>query len=190
MNQSHPSGRRFFVALLPPAEIQAQATAIKEYFRDRYNSKAALRSPPHVTLQPPFEWPMDDLAQVKTCLKAFAARSPQLVMTLSGFAAFAPRVIYIDVQRTPDLLALQTSLSQCVETELGIVDPKSKHRPFKPHLTVAFRDLKPASFRQAWPEFEHRPFEASFEVHHLTLLLHNGQCWTVYEEYELARPTQ
>ncbi|MFN6233029.1 MAG: 2'-5' RNA ligase family protein, partial [Microcystis sp.] len=54
MNQ--PQGSLFFIALLPPPEVQEIATKIKVEFAEIYNSRAALKSPPHVTLQPPFRW--------------------------------------------------------------------------------------------------------------------------------------
>ena len=58
------SNKRFFIALIPPKEVQEEATKIKEHFRDVYNSKAALKSPPHVTLQPPFEWDIEELPKL------------------------------------------------------------------------------------------------------------------------------
>ncbi|MTJ07719.1 2'-5' RNA ligase family protein [Anabaena sp. UHCC 0204] len=48
---------RFFIALLPPQHIQEYANSIKQYFADKYASRSAQKSPPHITLQPPFEWP-------------------------------------------------------------------------------------------------------------------------------------
>lgn len=180
-------GQRFFIALLPPPNVQAEATAIKEYFQTRYQSQGALRSPPHVTLQPPFEWAKDDLNRLSETLAAFALQQAPIPMTLSGFSAFPPRVIFIDVVKTPELLAVQSALMTYLETTLGIVDAQSKNRKFAPHLTVAFRDLKPGAFRQAWPEFESRPFHAQFVVPELTLLIHNGQRWQVDQNFPFSQ---
>ncbi len=177
--------RRFFVALLPPPSIQEYATQIKQEFCDRYSSKAALRSPPHITLQPPFEWAFDDIERVKHQLQMFASRNQSLPIQLSGFGAFPPRVIYIDVVRSSELLELQRNLMAHLEESLGIIHPVSKQRPFAPHVTVAFRDLKPASFRVAWPEFENRDLEFEFMASALTLLLHDGQRWTAYADFQL-----
>lgn len=175
--------QRFFIALLPPAEVQAEATAIKEYFQAQYQSQGALRSPPHVTLQPPFEWDKEDLSRLYEALAAFTLQQSPIPMTLSGFSAFPPRVIFIDVVKTPELMAVQPALMTHLEKTLGIVDARSKNRRFAPHLTVAFRDLKPGAFRQAWPEFENRPFHAQFLVFDLTLLIHDGQRWQVDQHF-------
>ncbi|MBD0335455.1 MAG: 2'-5' RNA ligase family protein [Cyanobacteria bacterium Co-bin13] len=174
---------RFFVALLPPKDVQAEATAVKTYFRDHYQSQAALRSPPHVTLQPPFEWAREDCDRLWQTLAAFAQQQPPVPMTLSGFSAFAPRVIFINVVKTPELMALQPALMNYLADTLSIVDARSRNRPFAPHLTVAFRDLKPGAFRRAWPEFEQRSFQAKFTVPELTLLIHDGQRWQIAQNF-------
>ena len=37
----------FFIALLPSVEAQAYANQVKQHFADMYQSKGALKSPPH-----------------------------------------------------------------------------------------------------------------------------------------------
>lgn len=175
--------QRFFIALLPPEPIRTCITEIQQYFCDRYHSKAALRSPPHITLQPPFEWPPATLPGLSAGLAAFAQKWAPIPITLRGFAAFPPRVIYIDVAPAPALMTLKPALATFMTEQFEIIDAKAKHRAFKPHLTVAFRDLKPGAFRKAWPEFEHQPLEFEFTAAALTLLQHNGRRWNTLEQY-------
>jgi 2'-5' RNA ligase len=183
------SKRRFFIALLPTLDIQDYANEIKQYFAETYNSRGAQKSPPHITLQPPFEWQLDAVPVLEQSLKAFANIQTPVPITLSGFGAFVPRVIYINALKTPELLALQKNLMEYVEASLGIVDKTSKTRPFAPHMTVAFRDLTKQNFRKAWPEFQNRPLEFQFMASHLTLLIHDGKRWNVSVEFPfLAQP--
>jgi 2'-5' RNA ligase len=65
---NRPQGSLFFIALLPPLEVQEIATKIKLEFAEIYNSRAALKSPPHVTLQPPFRWNLEQLPDLERCL--------------------------------------------------------------------------------------------------------------------------
>jgi len=181
--------RRFFIALLPPQPIQDYANEVKQYFAEHYASRAAQKSPPHITLQAPFEWSMDEIDTLKQRLSEFAIAQTPIPISLSGFSAFVPRVIYINVLRTPALLDLHQALLTHMEAALGIADPNAKQRPFAPHMTVAFRDLSKQNFRAAWPEFQHRSLEFEFVASHLTLLLHDGHCWNRYEDFPLASST-
>ena len=184
------SQRRFFIALLPPQEIQDYATDIKEYFAQNYNSRHALKSPPHITLQPPFEWSVDNVSVLEQTLSTFAQTQTSVPIILKGFAAFVPRVIYINVIKTPELMGLQSYLMAHLEESLGIVDPVSKTRPFAPHMTVAFKDLTKQNFRAAWPEFQRRELEFKFTASQLTLLIHDGNRWNVSAEFLfLAQPS-
>lgn len=176
---------RYFIALLPPQEIQDYVTAIKQQFSDRYHSRAAFKSPPHITLQPPFELRSANLPVLKQCLTTFANHQKPVPVNLSGFAAFPPRVIYINVLKTQELLILQTDLIAYLETTLEIVDPVSKSRSFSPHMTVAFRDLTRQNFKAAWLEFQQQELQFEFTANYLTLLLHDGKRWNVSDEFAL-----
>jgi 2'-5' RNA ligase len=176
-----PPKRLFFIALLPPVEIQEAVRAIQQDFADRFGSRAAQKSPPHITLQPPFYWNTESLPELEDCLQGFVRRRSPVPIQLSGFGAFAPRVIYVDVVSTPELMRLKQDFNRQVVAGLGgkLVGDQ---RPYVPHMTVAFRDLTRQNFRAAWPEFQAKPFEFGFIAQRQTLLIHNGQRWTVHTE--------
>jgi len=177
---------RFFIALLPPQEIQEDITDIKQYFAENYGSSGALKSPPHITLQPPFRWLADDIAKLEECLKEFAIAHHPVPIALSGFAAFPPRVIYANPLKTPELLDIQKDLMLYLETTLGITDTASKSRSFIPHMTVAFRDLTKENFKTAWAEFEKRSLNFEFTADRLTLLIHDGDRWNISREFPFS----
>ncbi len=169
---------RFFIALLPPVEIQDYANQIRQYFSDRYASRGAQNSPPHITLQPPFEWVNTNLSLLEESLEKFASNQKSVDIILNGYGAFAPRVIYINVIRSTQLLTLQADLMIYLKN-MGIVDKRATNRPFAPHMTVAFRDLTKQNFKTAWAEFEPRQLHFEFTASQLTLLLHDGKRWNV-----------
>ncbi|MEO0455249.1 MAG: 2'-5' RNA ligase family protein [Cyanobacteria bacterium P01_A01_bin.114] len=177
---------RFFIALVPPQPIQDYANQVKQYFAQRYNSRKALNSPPHITLQPPFDWPVARLPEICEGMALFAETQPDFGVAIAGFAAFPPQVIYMNVVHSAELAATKLALMDFMETRFGILNLKERNRPFKPHLTVAFRDLKPATFRQAWPEFQDKAVYFQFMARYLTLLQHNGQRWIIQSQYALA----
>jgi 2'-5' RNA ligase len=186
LNESE-NRRRFFVALMPPSDVQAQANEIKGVMRDRFLSKAAFRSPPHITLLAPFEWPVIDLPNLARSLAEFAASQPPVPIVLDGFGAFTPHVIYVNVVKGDRLMALQPKLLAHLEESVGLVSERDRNRSFVPHMTVAFRDLKPNMFRQAWSIFQHQEIHFDFTVHQLSLLVHDEQRWQVKENYNFAK---
>ena len=183
MNQSK---QRFFIALVPPDDIQERITEIKQYFADRYNSSRALHSPPHITLQPPFEWAAADVPKLEESLNAFSTKRLSIPVTLLGFAAFTPRVIYVDVVKSVELLELQKDLMSYAAENLGIVNSVSQTRPFVPHVTVAFSDLTEDNFQKAWLEFQERSIHFEFTASTLTLLLHDGSRWNISNQFPLS----
>ncbi len=170
----------YFIALLPPQEIQDYANGVKQLFAERYNSRHAQKSPPHITLQAPFEWDKESVTVLEQSLLNFANQRPCIPISLSGFAAFPPRVIYINVV---ELLTLQADLMNHMMRELGIVDLMAKQRPYSPHMTVAFKDLTKQNFKAAWPEFERKSVQFEFSANYLTLLIHDGGRWHVSAEF-------
>ncbi|WP_088243442.1 2'-5' RNA ligase family protein [Calothrix rhizosoleniae] len=175
----------FFIALLPPPHIQDYVNQIKQNFADDYGSSHAQKSPPHITLQPPFEWQDDNLTVLESCLQGFVVSKDVVPITLNGFGAFVPRVIYIHVEKSSELLALQIDLMAYVEKNLGIVDQVSKTRAFAPHMTVAFRDLSKQNFKAAWQKYQQRELYFEFIGAELTLLRHNKKRWHIQSQFSL-----
>lgn len=174
-----PQHPLWFIALLPPADLSQEITAIKQDFSDRYRSRAALKSPPHITLYPPFTWPETTIAQVRSTLASFAQTRSAFPIQLQGYGAFAPRVIYIHVEPTLALTQVHQDLLNVLDRSLQLRNARETQRPYRPHLTIAFRDLSRSSFEQAWPAYRDRPFQAEFLATHLTLLYHTRQRWMV-----------
>jgi 2'-5' RNA ligase len=176
--------QRFFIALLPPNPIQESIREIQYYFRDRYDSKAALKSPPHITIFPPFEWAEENLHQLQRELETFGKAQSPFQVNLSGFAAFPPRVIYVHVEPSDELQNLYLNICNLVQN-CGIENPHTS-RPFVPHITVGFRDLTLQKFEEAWQEFSDRPISFEFSVNSICLLKHDGNQWNVMQSYDLV----
>lgn len=174
----------FYLALLPPVEIQQQAKEIQQYFKEVYHSSGAFKSPPHITLQPPFDWEQEALPSLTQNLTEFAQGQSSLTITLDGFGCFRPRVIYLNVLKTPELLNLQKKLTTHLELTLNIEDLASKHRTFTPHLTIAYRDLTEDNFYLAWQEFETKKLFYNFQVSQLTLLINQDKRWHIHQQFD------
>ena len=175
-----PPPIRFFVAFLPPPEVDTYANDVIRELSDRYQTRTA-KAPPHITIQPPFEWPLERLPELTASLHRFAQGRSPVPITLDGFGAFRPRVLFINVLKAPELMALQAELMQHLEDTLNIVDEKNKRRGFSPHMTVASRNVSPAIFRSAWADLQPRTATFNFLCDRLTLLIYQGERWEVQD---------
>lgn len=177
---------RWFVALVPPEEILDRATAVIEDLTARYQTRTA-KAPPHITLVPPFELAVNAIGPVKAVLAAFARRQVSFGVTLDGFSAFPPRVLFIDVVRSPQLLQCKAELEDCLVQHCDL--PRDRHPQFNPHMTIAARKLDRAKFKTMWAELEPQPFDGAWKSHALTLLRYENQRWHVDQVFEFGRPT-
>lgn len=175
----------YFIAIVPPEPIYGEALALKNQFKDQYNSKAALNSPPHITLHMPFKWKESKEAELASSLETFAVKQKSFELKLTGFGAFEPRVIFIDVRKDEMLTDLQKRLKRFCKTELNLFNADYKEFAYHPHLTLAFRDLKKPEFYKAWEEFKERKFEATVNVVSITLLKHDGKEWKEFKNLSL-----
>jgi len=176
----------YFIAIIPPPPIYDKANALKNLFKDQYNSKASLNSPPHITLHMPFEWKEDRETLLIEKLSDFVNGLPKPRITITGFDCFRPRVIFLNVQKTPELAKLQKELQSFCKRTFQLFNAQYRDLPFHPHLTLAFRDLKKNAFEEAWKEFEKKEFSASFLTERIALLKHNEKTWEVFKEFSLA----
>ena len=170
----------YFMALIPPEPFRQLAWGWKTYFRDQYQSGASLNSPPHITLHMPFKLRSQRETELAEKLQQVADTFAPFLVELEGFGAFPPRVIFIEVIGSSELEALQQAVRRQMKLEFQVFNANYRDRPFHPHLTLAFRDLKKAQFRQAWAEFQDREVRYTWTASHLTLLKHDGHRWQVW----------
>jgi 2'-5' RNA ligase len=176
--------RLYFVAVIPNEEVSRQVHQIKLHVADQYNSKAALKSPPHITLYMPFRWNEKKEDRLVSTLSETASAYEPFPVYLKHFGAFKPRAIFVHVEESEPLASLQKDVIKAFKRQLNIFDKGFEERPFRPHLTVGFRDLKKPMFRKAWEEeFKEKEFEADFEAQQITLLKHNGKHWDLFRDF-------
>lgn len=177
---------QYFIAIIPPPPVYDKALQLKEHFRDTYQSKASLNSPPHVTLHMPFRWKEKKEKELVDSLTSFADGQSGFPLRLKNFSCFSPKVIFIDVETNSELNSLQHQLHKYCKEKLNLYNAHYKEQPFYPHITLAFRDLKKPNFEKAWEEFKDKEFTAEFSVEKITLLKHTGKLWQALHDFPLS----
>lgn len=177
----------YFIGIVPPSPLYEAVMEIKQYVYEQYESKGALKSPPHITLHMPFKWEEQKEEKLIGLLSEFVANCPvkPFELRLKNFACFEPRVIFIGVEKSEPLLILQQELKRFCKVKLNLFNATFKEHAYHPHLTVAFRDLKKTDFYKAWNEFKDKLFEGNFIVNEFVLLKHNGQVWEKFRSFPL-----
>ncbi len=120
-----------------------------------------------------------------TTLAGVAARHQPFALSLEDYNCFRPRVIYIDVKSTDGALQnLYLDLKGTWDKVLQITPDK---RPaYRPHMTVAFKDLSRRMFYGAWEQFSGERFHAHWQVTMVALLKHQTAGWVIDSEYPLG----
>jgi 2'-5' RNA ligase len=176
---------RYFIASVLPPPIAEAALQLKHYFADHYHSKASLNSPPHITLHMPFRWKNKRESELIEGMKTLSLQLSSSKVELNNFGCFAPRVIYIQVNPSASLTAMQRQIRQFCKKDLGLFNADYQDLPFHPHVTLAFRDLKKPMFAKAWEEFRAKTFIGEFPADRIALLKHDGKKWDVVREFLL-----
>lgn len=173
MKRSAPQARSLYLfALLPPEPIAAEIRGLQAIAAEKFASSEALSRPVHITLIPPFEaTPATDL-QLSDFVRAFASTRSAFEIILSGFGQFRGKVIYAHPVESNDLIQLQHALLMAFTAEFQDIVPRASHDRFRPHITVAYRDLAANRFVDAWEYFSGLGYEQRFNVEHLSLLRH------------------
>jgi len=178
--------RKYFLAWIPPEPLYTLALEEKKAIAARYNTTAALRSPPHITLHMPFLWKTKKEQDLITALLRFAAREVRVTIQFDGYGCFTPRTIFWNVVKSENVQSFHYRLQRFCRTELQLFHSTYRDLPFHPHLTLAFRDLKKPAFAEAWAAVASRPFGASFEADRFVLLRHEDRQWQVFHEFLVA----
>lgn len=168
----------YFIALVAPKEINDEVLKWKQYMKERFGCVVGLRSPAHITLIPPF-WMENTLEnELENVITGFSEQQISFEINLRNFSAFKPGVIYVDVLPNESLRKLHLQLQGFLLN--GRPFPiKQEDRPFRPHVTIATRDLHKKAFRDAWEIFKEKEYQVSWRASGISLLKHNQKNWDV-----------
>jgi len=174
----------YFIGIVPPASIQESIVKFKQEIRKLCGSKHAFNAPPHITLHMPFTLKAKKKQTLLDQLNTIKLQSQKETIRIKNFNCFRPRVIYAAVEPNESLDELQKQVAGQLR-KIQVFNSNYKDRPFVPHVTLAFRDLKKRDFNSVWSFFEHRQFEAPFTLTNFYLLQHLGKEWRIIESFEV-----
>lgn len=177
---------RFLIALIPPEPICEEITGFKKYCWEKYHSKGALSSPPHITLHMPFEWREEKTDVLNDTLQQVAKGHEDFIISLKNFSGFPPRVVFVNVESNKSLSSLQKDIVKHGKENLHLNNANYRDLPFHPHITLAFKDLKKENYEKAMRDFQTQKYERTFTAGKISLLRHNGERWEEMSAFGLC----
>ena len=138
---------KYFVGLLPPPAFEAQIKLLKQGIAAQFRVKYALQSPTHLTLKMPFRYKEAKEGELVAQFTSLLATQGPFLLQLTRIGHFGIRNIHQQVAPSKPLHHLQTTLLSFCKRSLHLVEELSD-RNFQPHVTLAYKDLKPANFEE------------------------------------------
>jgi 2'-5' RNA ligase len=168
---------KFGVVIFPSKKLQDLANS----YRKRYDPHYAL-IPPHLTLKYSFNANEEEATSLANQLREIAKHHSPLEIKAYKYSSFYPvnNVIYMKVDTTAELEALQTEINEKLDHE------KSEYA-FVPHITIG-QKLSNDEHSDVYGSLKMHSFEHEEIVDrfHLLYQLENGS-WTVYETFRLGK---
>ena len=165
----------FFFAIPLPEQLKSEIQVITEEISEKYQTRKALNSEPHITIIPPFWYPntkTDTLKNVITHVSKFTWDFP---IELDGYNTFPRNVLFIEVLMSEDLQLCHDQTYNCLPRDLFY---KIKRYPsYHPHITIAFKDIGNNEFAEAKREYLPLEFSRIFNFESIALYKHNGRSW-------------
>ena len=143
---------------------------------------------PHITLKAPFTFPGAHHEQILRWFENMQVTVPSFKQQLRDFGAFHNRrspVVFVKPVMNTSLDRLQKEVLINFGETYSHAHILQQELDFTPHMTIAYRDLQPNLFKEAWQEYETKKYAAGFDVNSFHLLQHNGKAWDIISTYNL-----
>lgn len=174
----------YFIAILPDNKTCKEIEVFKSDFANNFESRKATSVVTHITLKTPFKMSSSDHDDLVNWFGNLHIESGAFQIELKNFDAFHNKhspVIYVKPIMNLSLYTLQKELIRSFRVRYPKIKALDLGLKFKPHITVAYRDLSPAKFKEAWIMYQTKKYSAVFDVDCFHLLQHDGTRWNVIQ---------
>ena len=172
----------YYIALLPDDKLSQLCLEYKQQAQNLFQAQAALRSPAHITLIPPFNADERALNQITLILAHLATQQHELELQLKGWQHFGVRTIYLGFEA---YLALSSLKRQCHQ-QISRITKLRQEAEFIPHISIINRDLAEIDFNSAWEYFSSQSYPVLTKCTQLALLKHTPFGWQIHQCFNLV----
>ena len=177
MKQKYFIQQTHFIGVLLPKDLEETLENCRKYMNRTYGCKSGYGTPVHITLIPPFclqeDFSTEDL---KNGIEEYVLnRQLNFTASIENFNSFGDRTIFANVIQDENWTKLRDEILKGIFTACpGCI--KSDKKPFRPHATVANRDIPQGAIPDALKVLNELNLSEDFPVDKLiTLLFLNGR---------------
>lgn len=165
----------YFIALVPENPVQEEIMKFKEDARKMFDSSRSLNSPAHITIIPPFNLDSNLEARLAADIGSSMGKVGDFYIEINGFGHFGQKVIFVDVADNQFITDINKRLKKGLASYLSA--EQNHDNKFHPHITVAFKDLRPEVFIMAWKYFSAIDYQRVIKIDSVVLLRHENRIW-------------
>lgn len=177
----------YLLAILPPEDLSRQIHEIRVQCAEKFGVQKALKPPVHITLYRPFKAVEAFENKLIRLIHSAASGLKPFHQDLENFEAFDMHAVVIRASKNSGITALHRSIASVFrKNEIDKLPAGKNSLPFRPHLTIAYRDILPEVFPMIWEEYKDLKFKRSFKADHFSLLKHDGTQWNLLEDFKLS----
>lgn len=158
---------------------------MQEELKEKFGLNYAMRIPPHITLQAPFECRDSDQERLNACIAGIKKEVFPINLTTADYGSFIESVIYVGLQHSPALIKMQRLIVDNLEAE-GCLLPAQRNNTYQPHITLAHRDLDNLRFPAVWSHFEGKKLNETFGIERLVIYKHEEGRWLEFLSMPMA----
>lgn len=173
----------FYIAIIPNNKVIEEVRKFQLIVSEEFNSSKSLTHIPHITIIPPFHIPISKTDFLVNVLTDFRIGFQQIEIVLDGFSHFKNHTIFIEVNNNQLLVKFHETLKKELNNTPELL-PKQIHYfdRFQPHITIAYKDLKP-NFKNCWSYFSELSFTQKFECNSFYLFNYENSGWQIFKTF-------
>jgi len=176
----------FLVCLIPPASIVEDIEEVRNYISTAFNVHESLKRPVHITLYGPVKITSEEMENRFFNALANASFSNAFAQVVQNFGSFPQHTFFLDVVQNPGILNLQSQIKKAIDP-LQLSSQQGNFK-FTPHLTLAFKDVKPHVLEAIIKTFKDKKFKRSFNATGFSVYKHIDKRWQPYKEFAFRNP--
>lgn len=178
MKQKYFIQQTHFIGVLFHKDLEETLENCRKYMNRTYGCKSGYGTPVHITLIPPFclqeDFSTEDL---KNGIEEYVLnRQLNFTASIENFNSFGDRTIFANVIQDENWTKLRDEILKGIFTACpGCI--KSDKKPFRPHATVANRDIPQGAIPDALKVLNELNLSEDFPVDNITIFERKGSRW-------------